>query len=68
MASYEVHITYTKESGKGNKKGQEVVVCEDMMAATTLRLDKQEDPDVETVVVRPHEVNDFPFDDPDIFN
>ena len=68
MGSYEVHITYTKESGKGNKKGEEVVVCEDMMAATMLRLDKQEEPDVKSVVVRPYERNDFPFDDPDIFN
>ena len=68
MASYEVHITYTPESGKGKKKGEEVVVCEDMMSATTLRLDKQEDPEVKSVVVRPCEKNDFPFDDPDIFN
>ena len=68
MGSYEVQITYTKESGKGNKKGEEVIVCEDMMAATMLRLDKQEDPDVKSVVVRPYERNDFPFDDPDIFN
>lgn len=67
MGKYEVHIKYTKESGKGNKKGEEVVVCDDMMAATMLRLDKQEEADVENVVVRPHERNDFPFDDPDIF-
>ena len=67
MRKYEVHIKYTKESGKGNKKGEEVVVCDDMMAATMLRLDKQEEADVENVVVRPHERNDFPFDDPDIF-
>ena len=67
MSEYEVHVKYTKDSGKGNKRGEEMFLCKDMMEATMLRLDKQEEPDVEKVIVRPHERNDFPFDDPDIF-
>ena len=38
-----------------------------MMEATTTRLDRQDDPDVENIVIRPAERNDFPFDDPELF-
>ena len=67
MSAYDVFITYTKASGKGNKKRQEVIECMDMMEATTTRLDRQDDPDVENIVIRPAERNDFPFDDPELF-
>lgn len=67
MSKYEVCITYTKASGKGNKRREEVIICEDMMEATTTRLDRQDDPDVEKIVIRPYESNDFPFDDPELF-
>ena len=67
MASYDVYITYTKKSGKGNKKRQEIINCKDMMEATLKRLDIQDNEEIEKVEIKINENNEFPFDQPDLF-
>ena len=65
IAKYELHIHYKKNSGKERLK--EIIVCKDMMEATMTRLGKKEDPTIEKMEVLPHYNNDFPFDQPDLF-